>query len=71
MVAVDPNSLYDVDSLAVILGLSADAVRRLIRKGVIPARHIGRKWYAVGSELLRVAGQGPGAEAAEGADHKR
>jgi len=66
MVRVDPTGLYDVDELAVILNVTPDAIRRQIRRGVLPGRKVGRKLYVVGAELLRAAGWRPLGELPEG-----
>lgn len=53
IVPIPTASLLRVEQVAAILGLEADSVRRLIRRGELPARHIGRRWYVTGEDLLK------------------
>jgi len=50
---IEPNRLYRVEQVGEILGLNAGSVRRLIRKGGLVGRHIGRRWFVLGSDLLK------------------
>ena len=45
---IEPNRLYRVEQVSDILGLNAGSVRRLIRKGEIPAQRIGRRFLSWG-----------------------
>lgn len=54
VVDIPDGALLKVEQVAVILGLDVGSVRRLIRRGVIPARHIGRRLYVLGADLKRV-----------------
>lgn len=56
---VPDGALLRVEQVAAVLGLEVGSVRRLIRKGTIPARHIGRRWFVLGREL-KLSGVGYG-----------
>jgi len=56
---IEPNRLYRVEQVGEILGLNPGSVRRLIRRGEIRGRHVGRRWFVLGSDLLRVGTQEP------------
>ena len=64
---IEGNRLYTVKQVAEILTRSPESVRRLIRKGELPARNIGRRLYVLGSDLL-AAGDQVQAEQVQGRD---
>lgn len=51
LIDVPDGALLRVEQVAAVLGLEVGSVRRLIRNGAIPARHIGRRWFVLGREL--------------------
>ena len=60
-----PDKLYTVEEVSDFLGgVHRRTVWRLLRDGVIVGRHIGRRWYVRGSDLL-AAGEAAAAEAEE------
>lgn len=46
-------------------GLEENAARGLIRRGELPARKIGRRWYARRSDLLGLIDRAPASVAAQ------
>lgn len=56
---VPDGALLTVEQVSAVLGIHKASVRRLMRSGTIPARHIGRRWFVVGREL-KLSGVGYG-----------
>lgn len=54
---VDPFRLPEVlwaEDVARILGVQVVQARRVMRSGKIPARKIGKRWYALREEFLKI-----------------
>jgi hypothetical protein len=49
---IEDKALYTVPQVAELLSRSEESIRRLLRKGELKGRHIGRRWYVRGSDLL-------------------
>ena len=47
------ETVWSVDTLAQMLGVSTQAVRKRIVRGLIPAHKSGRLWYILKSEYIR------------------
>jgi len=56
------DKLYTVEEVGALLGgVHRRTVWRMLRKGVLKGRHIGRRWYVLGRDIL-AAGTEPQAE---------
>jgi len=49
---IQEKRLYTVGQAAELLSRSPESVRRMIRKGYLPGRNIGRRLYVLGADLL-------------------
>lgn len=52
MTDIRPERLYKVEQAAEVLGVSVYSIRRYIKKGLLPHRKIGRRYYIPGAALL-------------------
>ena len=52
MVVNSEDKVWNVQTLAKELGTTADAVRKRIQRGLIPAHKEGRSWYVLKSEYI-------------------
>ena len=50
---IEPNRVYTFDEVLEILQLSPVTLRKLVRRGEIPATKLGKRYRFLGSELLR------------------
>jgi DNA repair protein RadD len=41
---MEQKEVFNADQAAAYLGINPDVLRRYARKGLIPARKVGRKW---------------------------
>ena len=46
------ETVWSVDAMAQMLGISTQAVRKRILRGLIPAHKDGRLWYILKSEYI-------------------
>lgn len=52
MVVNSEDKVWNVQTLAKELGTTAEAVRKRIQRGLIPAHKEGRSWYVLKSEYI-------------------
>jgi excisionase family DNA binding protein len=50
---IEANRVYTFDEVLEILKLSPGTLRRLVKKGVVPATKLGKQYRFLGSELLK------------------
>ena len=49
---IDRDTLYDLDGVADLLGLSPHSIRRLIDRGELPRNKVGRRLMWTGADIL-------------------
>jgi len=54
MADITPQQVLTVEHVAELLGLNPETVRRLLNKGELPGKRIGRRWYVRRAALLEV-----------------
>jgi excisionase family DNA binding protein len=53
MEGIIESRLYTVEQVSAHLAVSRRTVWRLLESGELPGRHIGRRWYMLGADLLK------------------
>jgi excisionase family DNA binding protein len=53
---IEENRVYTFDEVLEILKLSPVTLRRLVRKGDIPAKKLGKQYRFLGAELIKALG---------------
>lgn len=49
---IERDTLYSMDDLATGLGISVRTLQRLIARGDVPAKRLGKKVFVLGADLL-------------------
>ncbi len=50
---MDDEKLYTSAEIQLFLRVSSSTLRRLVRRGELPARRVGRQYRFLGSEVMR------------------
>jgi hypothetical protein len=51
-ITIDPNTLYDVPDLAIILQMNEFSVRRNLRAKLFKGKKVGNRWFVPGASIL-------------------
>lgn len=68
MTEITPRQVLTVEGVAELLGLNPETVRRLLNKGELPGKRIGRRWYVrrVELEAMLTAERDPDIDSSKG-----